>query len=51
MGESKRCARDWLPVVAAAEMGLRESVCGKGGKVGLTYLAEKTGAVSPSLLP
>src|SRR5919198_6265302 len=29
--ESKRCARDRLPGVAAAEMGLRGSVCGERG--------------------
>src|SRR2546427_1368368 len=51
VGESKRCAKDRLPVVGAAEMGLRESVRCERGRVGLTYLAEKSGAVSPSSSP
>ena len=49
-GESKRCARD-QPIEAAAEMGLRESVCSEKPRVGLTYPAEKSGAVSPPSLP
>jgi hypothetical protein len=49
VGESKRCAKDRLPVVGAAEMGLRESVCCERGRVGLTYMAEKSEAFSPHL--
>src|ERR671922_2863445 len=45
-GESKRCARDRLPIMAAAEMGLRGSACGEKCRVGITYLAEKSEAVS-----
>ena len=37
VGEGKKCARDWISVVAAAEMSLRESICSERGE-GRTYL-------------
>jgi hypothetical protein len=51
VGESKRCAKDRLPVVGAAEMGLRESVRCERERARPTYPAKRWGVASARSWP